>query len=126
MSERQFCTSVDSSQNNFNPRLAGILLTACPTPGHDDASGWVDYEKFTAALVLSATEPAEANSITPTDTQIGFRQQNRARIRAPPMRHAFSSGDGLEDDLRRRFDATYKSETGHYLRPRASNSLRSA
>src|ERR1700683_330736 len=101
MSERQFCTSADSSQNNFNPRFAGILFTARPTPGHDDASGWVDHEKLAAALMLSATEPAEANSITPTDTQIGFRQKNRARIRAPPVPHAFSRGDGLEDDPRR-------------------------
>ena len=126
MSKRQFRTSADRPQSNFDLRLAGILCPAPPTPRHDDAARWVDYKELTAALMLRAAERAEAKPITPTDARIGFRQKNRTRIRAPPMRHAFSSGDGLEEDLRRRFDATYKSETGHYLRPRASNALRSA
>src|SRR5580693_4688370 len=115
MSKGQFCTDTDGSQNDFDPRLAGILFAARPTPRHDDASGWVNYEKLTVALVLRASELAEANSITPTDARIGFRQKHRTRIRAPPMRHTFRRRDGLEDDMRRRFDAAYKRETGHYF-----------
>jgi hypothetical protein len=127
MSKRQFCTNADSTQDNFNLRLAGIFFAASPTPRHDDAAGWLDYEKLTAALMFHASEHAdETKSIAPTDARIGLRQKNRTVIRAPPMSDAFSRRDCLEDDMRRRFDVTYKSETGHYFCPRSSDTLRSA
>jgi len=126
VSKRQFCTYADRSQSDFDLRLAGILCPAPPTPRYDDASRGVDYEELTAALVLRATQRAEAKPITPTDARIGFRQDNRTCIRTPPLRNALGRRDSLEDDMRRRFDTPYKSETGHYFRPRASNSLRSA
>ena len=126
MGKRQFSTVADGSQNNFDLRFAGILNPAHPTPRHDDPPRGVDYQKLTAALVLCAGEHAEAKPIAPADARIGFREKNRARVRAPPVRDAFSRRDGLEDDIRGRFDATYQSEAGHSFWPRASNSLRSA
>jgi hypothetical protein len=42
------------------------------------------------------------------------------------MRNALGRRDSLEDDMRRRFDTPYKSETGHFFLSRDSNSLRSA
>src|ERR1700689_1502102 len=122
MGKRQFRTITDCSQSNLNPRLAGIGAAHYPAPGQDDASRWIDYQKLTAALVLCVIQLAEAQAILPTDARIGFRQKNRARIRAPPMRYAVGRRDCVEHDFWRRFDATHESKTGHYFLLRASNS----
>jgi hypothetical protein len=126
MSKRQLCPYVDGSQNNFHLRLAGILSPLRPTPRHDDASRPVDDEKLSAALVLHARDRPEAKPIAPTDARIGLREKNRAGIRAPPLRNAFSRRYGLEHDVGRCLDAAYKSKTGHFFWPRASAPLRSA
>jgi hypothetical protein len=115
MGKRQFRTITDCSQSNLDPRLAGIVAAHHPTPGQDDASWWVDYQKLTAALVLCVIQLAEAQAILPTDARIGFRQKNGARIRAPPIRYAVGRCDSVEYDFQRRFDVPYKSKAGHYF-----------
>src|ERR1700729_3727885 len=126
MGKRQFRTIADCPQNNLNPRLARIGAAHQPAPGQDDACRWVYYQKLTAALVLRVIQPAEAQAILPTHPRIGFRQKDRARIRAPPVRYAVRRRDGVEHDFRRRSDVAYEGKTGHYFLPWASNSLRSA
>src|ERR1700691_5339037 len=126
MGKRQFRAIADCPQSNLDSRLAGIGAPHQPAPGQADAPRGVDHQKLTAALVFRVIQLAEAQAIPPTDARIGFRQKNRTRIRAPPMRDALGRCDGVEHDFRRSFDVPYKSKTGHYFLLWVSSSLRSA
>src|SRR5262249_34932319 len=127
--EGELGPSIDRSEIDADAGYLTFLVGFAaedPLPGHGQAFAVHDLEVLADGLMLAAIEHPEADPEPASDPGIGFSEQNRTRVRSPPVADTLWSGQGGEHYRRACLDPTHQGEAGHRDLLRALTSSRSA
>src|ERR1700719_2597918 len=101
MREGKLGSSIDRSQIDFDTRLfTGFLGFAPvgPMPAHDQTGLLVDFNVLAAALMFGTVKHPEPDPKSAAHADIGFRENHRSVVGAPPAGDAVRRRQGVEDD----------------------------